>query len=314
MTSLRFGVFLLTMSNVKCEIPVRDVTKVNTVVGIGTTLHKFRDINGNPVYLPCVSNHLPETDVRLFSPQTYHQMHGGYSEVHSDCIRMLLKTSTIEIRIVREEHNLPVVFDSFVSGKAKKALASNMRSGLCHTRLNALDFFHDNDLGNLGRSPRNSVLDSEHFSNFCGACVGAAENENISPAQKELLKWHWKLGIGMYCIQEMMRERHYEDPDGRTIILPTIIQPKNPSARNCIVPPCQSCLLARAKKCSPNVSWTQPLEDREGAITRDQYMVILSLQTSSSVRRPNVCQPGMDGNHKTAIFRAAPYIMMQHQA
>ena len=143
---------------------------------------------------------------------------------------MLLKTSTIEIRIVREEHNLPVVFDSFVSGKAKKALASNMRSGLCHTRLNALDFFHDNDLGNLGRSPRNSVLDSEHFSNFCGACVGAAENENISAAQTELLKWHWKLGIGIYRIQEMMRERHYEDPDGRTTILPAIIQPKNSSA------------------------------------------------------------------------------------
>jgi hypothetical protein len=57
---------------VKCEIPVRDVTKVNTVVGIGTTLHKFTDINGNPVYLPCVSYHLPETDVHLFSPQTYH--------------------------------------------------------------------------------------------------------------------------------------------------------------------------------------------------------------------------------------------------
>jgi len=52
-----------------------------------------------------------------------------------------------------------------------------MRSGLCHTRLNALDFFHDDDLGNLGRSLRNCVLDSEHFLNFCGACVGAAENE-----------------------------------------------------------------------------------------------------------------------------------------
>jgi len=36
--------------------------------------------------------------------------------------------------------------------------------------------------------------------------VGAAENENISAVQKELLKWHWKLGIGMYRIQEMMRE------------------------------------------------------------------------------------------------------------
>jgi hypothetical protein len=154
-------------------------------------------------------------------------MHGGYSEVHSNCVCMLLKTLTIEIKIVREEHNLPVVFDSFVSGKAKKALASNMRSGLCHTRLNALDFFHDNDLCNLGRSPQNSVLDLEHFSIFYGACVGAAENENISAAQKELLKWHWKLGIGC-CIQEMMRERHYEDPDGRTTILPAIIWPKNP--------------------------------------------------------------------------------------
>ena len=95
---------------------------------------------------------------------------------------MLLKTSTIKIQIVREAHNLPVVFDSFASGKAKKALASNMHSGLCHACLNALDFFHDNDLGNLGRLPRNSVL----VLNFCGACVGAVENENISVAQKEL--------------------------------------------------------------------------------------------------------------------------------
>ncbi len=171
---------------------------------------------------------------------------------------------------MREEHKLPVVFNSFVSGKAKKALASNILSGLCHTHLNALDFFHDNDLGNLWQSPRNSVLDSEHFSKFCGACAGAAENENISAAQKELLKWHWKLGIGMYRIQEMMCEGHYEDPDGRTTILPAIIQPKNSLARTCIVPPCQSCLLARAKKRSPKVSRTQPLEDREGAITRDQ--------------------------------------------
>ncbi len=68
--------------------------------------------------------------------------------------------------------------------------------------------------------------------------MGAAENENISAAQKELLKWHWKVVIGMYRIQEMMCECHYDNPDGGTTILPAIIQPKNPSARNCIVPPC----------------------------------------------------------------------------
>jgi hypothetical protein len=85
---------------------------------------------------------------------------------------MLLKTSTIEIRIVREEHNLPIVFDSFVSEKAKKALASNMRSGLCHTRLNALDFFHDNDLGNLGRSHQTNVMIQNIFRNFVALVWG----------------------------------------------------------------------------------------------------------------------------------------------
>jgi len=82
----------------------------------------------------------------------------------------------------------------------QRKLASNMRSGLCHTRHNALDFFHDNDLGtNLGRSPGNSVLDSEKSSNFCGACVGAAENENVPAAQKELLMAleirHWDVSL-----------------------------------------------------------------------------------------------------------------------
>jgi len=127
--------------------------------------------------------------------------------------------------------------------------------------------------------------------NFCGACVGAAENENISPAQKELLKWHWKFDIGKYRIQEMMHGCHYEDPDGRTTILPAIIQPKNLSARNCIVPPCQLCLLARTKKRLPNVSRTQPLEDHEGAITRDQYEVGDFVSTDQFICKTPGCLP-----------------------
>ena len=53
----------------ECEINVRDVTKVNKVVGIGTTLHKFVDSVGNDVYLPCVSYHLPSTDVVSSHPR-----------------------------------------------------------------------------------------------------------------------------------------------------------------------------------------------------------------------------------------------------
>ncbi len=85
---------------VECDIPVWDVTKVNKVIGIGTTIHKFTDISGNPVFLPCVSYHLPQTEVRLFSPQTYHQMHGGYSKVYGQSIKMKLRTSSIHIDII----------------------------------------------------------------------------------------------------------------------------------------------------------------------------------------------------------------------
>jgi hypothetical protein len=42
-------------------------------------------------------------------------------------------------------------------------------------------------------------------------------------------------------------------------------------------------------------------------------LVILSLRISSSVRCPYVCQPGRDVNHKIAVFKAVPSLMMQHQ-
>jgi hypothetical protein len=36
----------------------------------------------------------------------------------------------------------------------------------------------------------------------------------------------------------MMREQHYEEPNGNKTILPAIIKPKFDSAQNCIVLPC----------------------------------------------------------------------------
>ena len=50
----------------KCSIPVKDIKKVNTFIGIGTTIHRFVDANGKYVFLPCISYHLPTTDVQLY--------------------------------------------------------------------------------------------------------------------------------------------------------------------------------------------------------------------------------------------------------
>jgi hypothetical protein len=133
---------------VECEIDVRDVTKVNKVIGIGTTLHKFIDASGTAVYLPCVSYHLPTTDVRLFSPQVYHQIYGGHSIVNGDEVVMQVRNDggpiTITIPIDKEGTNLPIVRDSFVSQRVKNKHAHKFRSALTATGLYAaLDYFAD---------------------------------------------------------------------------------------------------------------------------------------------------------------------------
>ena len=75
---------------VECDIPVKGVTKVNRAIVIVTTLHKFIESNGQDIFLPCTSYHLNQTDVHLFSPHTYHQMHGGHSVVHRNQVTMHL--------------------------------------------------------------------------------------------------------------------------------------------------------------------------------------------------------------------------------
>jgi hypothetical protein len=270
-TGALFGLTLFRsdfIDYVECDIPVHDVTKVNKVIGIGTTLHNFTNTNENFVYLPCVLYHLPETDVRLFSPQTYHQIPGGYSEVYGQSVQMKLHTSTIATGISRDLTNLPVVFDSFVSEKAKWALGACMWSGLCQMRLSELDFF-----GNIDQSFLLLQALAGQSSFPCFPCVGDPLNLNLTSPQRELCLWHWKLGINMHRVQALMQELTYEDTMGRCTIPPPIIKPKFPSARNCVVPACQSCLIARAQKQSTNMAKTKAIPKSEGALSHDKYEV-----------------------------------------
>jgi len=272
---------------VKCDIPVKDVTKVNRVIGIGTTIHKFVDENGKPVFVPCVSYHLPTTDVRLFSPQTYHQLHGGRSIVEGFNVTMQLRRRNIVIPINRKEANLPIVFNSFVNSAEKKRHGPRMRSCMALTGLASLDFFGDLRTTSELRSVSDDEMlfenEFEHYSkfcgqcadseitNFCGPCVGSECNQNITAPQKELLLWHWKLGISMYRIQELMREQTMEEPNGTKSILPPIICPRHPSATSCPVPACTSCILARAKKRATGTKKQKAVKEKDGILSRDQY-------------------------------------------
>jgi hypothetical protein len=77
----------------------------------------------------------------------------------------------------------------------------------------------------------------------------------------------------MHWVQALIRECSYEDPMGRRTILPPIIKPKFPSARNCVVPACQSCLIARARKWSTKVAKVKVIPKSEGALSHDKYEV-----------------------------------------
>ena len=75
LTPYRAGFF----DYVEVGIAVNDVTKFNQVIGIETVIYKFVNDRGEDVFLPCIAYHLPTSDIFLFSPQTYHQIHEGSS-------------------------------------------------------------------------------------------------------------------------------------------------------------------------------------------------------------------------------------------
>ena len=146
-TGVSYGLTLFRsdlIDYVECDIPVRNVTKVNKVIGIGTTLHKFIERNGQYIFLPCISYHLTQTDVRLFSPQYYHQMHGCHSVVHGNQVTMHLPFHSIPILVdLGGGANLPVVYNSFVTEYQKSSIGPQMRSELAYSILSKLDIFGD---------------------------------------------------------------------------------------------------------------------------------------------------------------------------
>ena len=84
-------------------------------------------------------------------------------------------------------------------------------------------------------------------------CVGVEDNVGLTNAQEKLLLWHWKLGINMHQIHELMHVHTAKEPDGKHSLMPTVIKSKCVSTSSCPFPKCTSCELANAKKYNPQV-------------------------------------------------------------
>ena len=233
----------------------------NVVIGIGTTLHNIK-LNGESVYLPCLSYHLPTAEVRLFSPQTYHKLYGGHSAVFGDRAVMMIGDMDITIPIDSEPSNVPMIFDSSCSAKEVKEIGSHVCSALPQNerKVDFLGSWSKDNFANWGIQA-NARFDGVSLPN-----VAWEENQNLSSAQKELLLWHWKLGISMHHIQELMRVSEMKEPNGAISVKDRIIVPKLSSAATCDIPVCQSCELSRAKQRKAPVVKAKANESSEGAI------------------------------------------------
>ena len=216
------------------------MTKINRVIRIGTTLHKFKIYQGKYIFLPLVLYHLPQTDVQIFSPQTYHQMNGVHSLPNGDAVEMHCKGNRVVIPIQREQASLPIVYNSFLSSKEKNDIVPHIRSAMDYYNLSNIDFFGDlktsTEMVNGKRGFESMIKNEyEHYTQFCGPCVGASENKNLSNSQKDLLLWNWKWGISMHRIQEMMKPKQVVEPDGTRSVIAPVISPKLANAATCAV-------------------------------------------------------------------------------
>ena len=173
---------------VEFNITVKYVTKVNRNIGIRTNLHNFIERNVQDILLPCISYHLTQIDVQLFSPHTYHQIHGGHSIVHSNQVTTHLPFHSILIPVDLEGTNLSVFHNSFVTEHQNRAIGPQMRSSLAYSRLSKLYIFGDLNtiryLQDMDISNNQMKIEHEfehHYSHLA--------NQNLSGPQKGSLFW-----------------------------------------------------------------------------------------------------------------------------
>ena len=116
------------------------------VVGIGTVIWKFEASDWTLIYLPLLCYHLPTADIRLISPQTYHQLHGNKSWLVEQGCGIVMDLPDLgphhpchklSIPIDKCGTNLLVMYQVSCDQKERDTIGPNLRSALAR---HALDF------------------------------------------------------------------------------------------------------------------------------------------------------------------------------
>ena len=120
---------------------MKDATKVNTIIGIGTKNHKFVDTNEN-IYI--LTLHLISSPIHgcatfistKLSSASWFTLHNKRFNV-----QMLLKNHIIGTLINRQEAKLPIIYNSYVTSAQNKCHRPILISDMAFINLDFLGFF-----------------------------------------------------------------------------------------------------------------------------------------------------------------------------
>ena len=76
-------------------------------------------------------------------------------------------------------------------------------------------------------------------------CVADKTNQQLTCLKNELLLCHWKLGINMQHVQELMYDRVHKNGDDMVVCLSPILPTKYATTKNCAILMYMSCELAK---------------------------------------------------------------------
>jgi hypothetical protein len=190
---------------------------------------------------------MPDCDIRLFSPQSYFNLHGGDATVTAQSVVMRLPDKHV-VNIPNESTvNLPMIPHPQPTLEEQDNFGPHLLSLIVANTLH---------LSGLAKP-------------VCCKTVADVSNKNLSGPQRELIQWHSKLCINMNHVLELMRDRHYKIPEVDDLVLPPILFTKNATTRSCSVPRCLACGLSSQKLRSTNVKTSRAIP--EGILKSNQY-------------------------------------------
>ena len=262
----------------EASIPVKDISKTNTVLGIGTVMYKLKATNGDELLVPGLSYYLPECDVRLMSPQVYHKLYGGCSIVDGDKVDWRLNKQVdmdyvhrIEIPM-NKDTNLPMMFNVSCTDEERTTIGPHFSKVCAHLR-HARGFF----FGKWSVTEDNVDYEFNDYMDLFAPsvlpCVTQADNQNLTSGQKALLLWHFRLGISVSDVQQLMKGHTATLSDGSTQYFPPVIPAKPASAANCPLPPCPTCKISSARKKNPPSPTVGKKDDTKvDVLARERYL------------------------------------------